>query len=106
MAQGRPRATRAVFVATVPSRRPVRAERRGMLHHVNSRPDCPKGSRKTSGGGANHEFGTRSAMNPSPTQRSPALKETLLRVETAEFPPGSKHRTLLAARLAKTHLRG
>src|SRR5258705_5019783 len=106
MALGRPRETREVFATTGPSRHRVRVERPGMRHHVNLRPVCRKGSRKTSDGNASPKFGKLAAPNPIPTQQSPARKETLLRIETAEFLPCSKHRTLFAAPSAKLHSRG
>ena len=85
MALGRPRETREVFATTAPSRHPVRVERPGMQRHANSRPVCPKGSRKTSGENASPEFGKLAEPNPIPTQQSPARKVTLRRSETAEF---------------------
>src|SRR5260370_41203690 len=50
MALGRKHATRKVFAARMPSRRPIPSGRCGMLHHGNSRLFCPRGLRKTSGG--------------------------------------------------------
>ena len=89
-----------------PSRHRVRLERPGMQRHVNSRPVCPKGSRKTNGANASPEFGIRAASNSNATPQSPARKEIPLRSGTAEFVPGSKHRTLLAAASATVSLRG